>query len=910
MKKKVIAVALYIALLMTSVFPATALAEGEAEGGPEAPDCICATKCSEGSVDPNCPVCSAEGADLSACKGPEPQPMNEQDGGDTTSPNGQGDGQGSGSTPTPAPTVPVCACTVKCSEGTGNPDCPVCGAAGADLSACAGKAAESSGDENDSTPAPAPSPVCTCTAKCAEGAVNNQCPVCAADWNNCAFTGETDKPEGDNKPETVTVTGWSWVDEQGILAADGKLYLPSAVTAESLEGIKASLPQYIQAGGEKIALTWTYDEATGIFTAALPEGYALAEGAKILTVETVDMGADTLENEPVNYIDEDKQIQNCSDYTLVTAGDTAWSDTTGGWYVLNSDVAIGSRVKVTGNVHLILADGCKLTVNGGIEVAQDNSLTIYAQSGGTGELIASATDAENAGIGGRFNLSCGTVTLNGGMVKATGAGLGAGIGGSGFGGIGGDITVNGGIVEAIGGSSGDGIGGTGGNIAVNDGQVTARTGGSGAGIGGSRGNITISGGTVQATGKNGGAGIGGTSGAVATVTIKGGIVIATGESGGDGIGGTVTIEGGSVTATATNGNSIDGSVTVRPEQNYCIAVLTGYSQDNATAVEGSPFNEETVITDLVSNARYFSSHMESASIAVTSISLDETELKLKVGSTATLNATVNPADASNKELSWSSSDPNVASVDSATGVITALKAGTATITAAATDGSNVKAECKVTVIIPVTSVTMSRSSLRIYEGGSYSLSAAVSPDNATDKTLSWSSSDPSIASVDKDGKVTAHKAGTAIIYAAATDGSGVKAECTVTVDVPVSSVTMSRTSLRIYEGRGYTLSATVMPDNAADKGIVWSSSDPSVASVDQDGRVTAHKRGACIIYAQAQDGSGVYGYCTVQVLRWYPGATPITGDSSNLGLWIGVLAVSAVAIGAAAFILVKKRKKK
>ena len=826
MKKKVIAVALYIALLMTSVFPATALAEGEAEGGPEAPDCICATKCSEGSVDPNCPVCSAEGADLSACKGPEPQPMNEQDGGDTTSPNGQGDGQGSGSTPTPAPMVPVCACTVKCSEGTGNPDCPVCGAAGADLSACAGKAAGSSGDENDGTPAPAHSPVCTCTAKCAEGAVNNQCPVCAADWNNCAFTGETDKPEGDNKPETVTVTDWSWVDEQGILAADGKLYLPSAVTAESLEGIKASLPQYIQAGEEKIALTWTYDEATGIFTAALPEGYALAEGAKILTVETVDMGADTLENEPVNYIDEDKQIQNCSDYTLVTAGDTAWSDTTGGWYVLNSDVAIGSRVKVTGNVHLILADGCKLTVNGGIEVAQDNSLTIYAQSGGTGELIASATDAENAGIGGRFNLSCGTVTLNGGMVKATGAGLGAGIGGSGFGGIGGDITVNGGIVEAIGGSSGDGIGGTGGNIAVNDGQVTARTGGSGAGIGGSRGNITISGGTVQATGKNGGAGIGGTSGAVATVTIKGGIVIATGESGGDGIGGTVTIEGGSVTATATNGNSIDGSVTVRPEQNYCIAVLTGYSQDNATAVEGSPFNEETVITDLVSNARYFSSHMESASTAVTSISLDETELKLKVGGTATLNATVNPADASNKELSWSSSDPNVASVDSATGVITALKAGTATITAAATDGSNVKAEC------------------------------------------------------------------------------------TVTVDVPVSSVTMSRTSLRIYEGRDYTLSATVMPDNAADKGIVWSSSDPSVASVDQDGRVTAHKRGACIIYAQAQDGSGVYGYCTVQVLRWYPGATPITGDSSNLGLWIGVLAVSAVAIGAAAFILVKKRKKK
>ena len=121
---------------------------------------------------------------------------------------------------------------------------------------------------------------------------------------------------------------------------------------------------------------------------------------------------------------------------------------------------------------------------------------------------------------------------------------------------------------------------------------------------------------------------------------------------------------------------------------------------------------------------------------------------------------------------------------------------------------------------------------------------------------------------------------------------------------------MSRSSLRIYEGGSYSLSAAVSPGDAADKGIVWSSSDPSIATVDQNGKVTGKAPGVCTIYATAADGGGAFASCTVRVLRWYPGATPITGDSSNLGLWIGVLAVSACAIGAGAFILIKKRKKK
>lgn len=126
----------------------------------------------------------------------------------------------------------------------------------------------------------------------------------------------------------------------------------------------------------------------------------------------------------------------------------------------------------------------------------------------------------------------------------------------------------------------------------------------------------------------------------------------------------------------------------------------------------------------------------------------------------------------------------------------------------------------------------------------------------------------------------------------------------------VSSVTMSRSSLRIYEGKSYSLSAAVSPADATNKSLYWSSSNPDIASVDQNGKVTGHKPGVCTVFAQAQDGSKVFAACTVRVLHWYPGATPITGDSSHLGLWIGVLAVSACAIAAGAFILVKKRKSK
>ena len=170
----------------------------------------------------------------------------------------------------------------------------------------------------------------------------------------------------------------------------------------------------------------------------------------------------------VTYLDADGTLKTSPSATEVTSSDTGWGTSgTTTWYVVQGTVIIGSRVTVSGDVRLILADGCTLTVNGGIQVQDDddditngsaNALTIYAQStdkSTMGKLIAKgAEDDYNAVIGGNkgngYGGSGGAITINGGVVKATntdGAGIGGGFGSS-SGGSGGTITINGGYVEA------------------------------------------------------------------------------------------------------------------------------------------------------------------------------------------------------------------------------------------------------------------------------------------------------------------------------------------------------------------------------------------------------------------------------------------------------------------------------
>ena len=280
----------------------------------------------------------------------------------------------------------------------------------------------------------------------------------------------------------------------------------------------------------------------------------------------------------VTYRDYDESSQTWNEsatiqagsYTLVSNGDTTWGDDGHeGWYVLNADTTFRSRISVTGDVHLILMDDCILAT-GGITVAKGNSLTIYAQSKGTGALVAKSNTEGWAGIGGGESGTGGEVTINGGKVTATGTG-GAGIGGSGGnGGAGGKITINGGEVtatSAFGAGIGGGDGGVGGEITINGGTVEA-TSNSGAGIGsgmyGDGGTIIINGGTVTATSTSTGAGIGGGEGGVGgKITINGGTVEATSSNYGAGIGGgssgtggEISITSGTVKATSRTGAGI------------------------------------------------------------------------------------------------------------------------------------------------------------------------------------------------------------------------------------------------------------------------------------------------------------------------------------------------------------------
>ncbi len=233
-------------------------------------------------------------------------------------------------------------------------------------------------------------------------------------------------------------------------------------------------------------------------------------------------------------------------------------------------------------------------------------------------------------------------------------------------------------------------------------------------------------------------------------------------------------------------------------------------------------------------------------IPVESITLNKTEATVAKGRSVTLSATLKPTNATDKTVSWSSSDEQIATVD-AKGKVVGVKGGTAVVTARA---GQAEASCTVEVTAEVESVTLSQKSIAVPEGGTFQLSATVNPDDATDKTLTWSSSNKTIATVDENGLVTGIQGGNTVI----TVKAGKKqATCSVTVTVPVESVTLDKTTASVDEGATLRLSATVRPSYASDKTVTWTSSDESVATVDESGQVFGVYRGTAVITARAGD---------------------------------------------------------
>lgn len=262
-----------------------------------------------------------------------------------------------------------------------------------------------------------------------------------------------------------------------------------------------------------------------------------------------------------------------------------------------------------------------------------------------------------------------------------------------------------------------------------------------------------------------------------------------------------------------------------------------------------------------------------AGVPVASVNLNMTSLTLTEGERKTLIAAVYPSNATDKTITWSSSNTAIATVSNA-GDVMGISEGEATITASCGGKS---AYCSVNVskkVIPVTSITISKTALSLKKGDAATLIATVSPSDATDKSVSWSTSDVTIASISQDGLVTAIKSGTATITAKAGEKS---VTCSVTVTTPVESVSLSKTSASIEEGKSITLVATITPSDADDKTVVWTTSDNSVATVS-NGVVTGVVEGTCTITATV---GGKSAECNVTVKKYTPsGGHEGTGEEN------------------------------
>jgi uncharacterized protein YjdB len=268
-----------------------------------------------------------------------------------------------------------------------------------------------------------------------------------------------------------------------------------------------------------------------------------------------------------------------------------------------------------------------------------------------------------------------------------------------------------------------------------------------------------------------------------------------------------------------------------------------YNRDGVIALKASSETSEVIVIQEGKKGKY---------VAVESVSLSPEELTLAKGDSRLLDAIVLPSTASDKSVTWSSSNTSVATVSSS-GAVTAKAVGRATITATTNDGEK-KASCSVTVIIPVSSVRLDKTSLQMLVGDTQVLIPTVTPSDASDKSVIWSSSNTNVATVSSDGLVTANASGKATILVTTVDG-GLTASCEVSVSrIPVTGVSLDKSSLEMLDGTSTTLFATVYPYNATSTEVSWSTSDVTVATVS-NGLVSACNPGLCTITVTTLDGS-------------------------------------------------------
>ena len=269
-------------------------------------------------------------------------------------------------------------------------------------------------------------------------------------------------------------------------------------------------------------------------------------------------------------------------------------------------------------------------------------------------------------------------------------------------------------------------------------------------------------------------------------------------------------------------------------------------------------NGKAIITVTSANGKTATCIVEvvNDAVNVNKITLSTAKQTINVGTTTQIKAKIEPSNATNRELVWSSSDPSVATVNSS-GVVKGIKDGTVTITAKTKDGTVV---ASITITVKkaeptIESISFSQNTVSVKKDDTLGLIPIVTPSELSSSKLNWESSNPSIATVDENGKVTGVSVGETVITV--TSSNGKKATCTVNVttdDIDVQKIILTPREKTIGNGKTTQVIAAVEPENATNRELVWSSSDESVATVNSNGIVQGIKDGIVTITAKTKDG--------------------------------------------------------
>ena len=307
-------------------------------------------------------------------------------------------------------------------------------------------------------------------------------------------------------------------------------------------------------------------------------------------------------------------------------------------------------------------------------------------------------------------------------------------------------------------------------------------------------------------------------------------------------------------------------------------VIKVVGQDNSEA-------SDSIVVNVIS--QYTS--VNSVTLVDTNNNTLSNSMNLNIGEEVTIKFLINPSNVTLKETNWTNSDSSKVSMKDSVGyaLIKGIEVGSSDIEITVKDyDGNVKTDSvKVNVInsnqpVLVSSIALSPTSVTLNPNGTYKFNVTVSPSNATNKGVTWSSSNTNVVSVDQNGNIKALKDGTAKIRVTAKDGSGKYAEASVTVEsskptnVLVTGVSLNASTVKMYVGQSYQLIHTIKPSNATKKGVTWSSSNTNVVSVS-NGKIVGKSSGKARITVTTNDGR-YSAYTDVTVIN-----RPSSNSSSN-----------------------------